>query len=293
VTGLRAVFLRALGGLRAAPFVHAVAALTVALALVLAGLAAGAGLAARALLDAWGVGSEFTVYLADGLPDAEGAGLRARVEELAGAPARLVPPAAALARLKTALGADAALLDDLPANPLPASIEVRPAAADPGAREALAVALRRLPGVADVDRGQLLDARLAAVGDALRTGGAALLAVILLGAAALAGSAVRLGVWARREEIAILRLVGATPAFVRAPFLVEGLLAGLAGGVVAAAALLALAHRAAPIARGLPLPDDLAPLALASPGHLVLVVVAGAALGLLASAVSVGRHLRG
>lgn len=284
---------RALGGLRAAPFVHTVAALTVAVALVLAGLAIGGGLAARALLDAWGVGSELTVYLADGMSGADGEALRSRVEARAGAPAALVSPDMAFERLRIALGEDAAILDGLPSNPIPASIEVRPANSDPAALQALAAELRELSGVAEVDRGQVLDARLAAVGDGVRTLGAALLLVILLGAAALAGSAVRLGVWARREEIEILRLVGATPGFVRAPFLVEGLFAGLAGGVVAAVGLWGLATRAAPHAAALPLPAHLAPLALASPAHLAYVVAAGAMLGLLASAVSVSRHLRG
>jgi cell division transport system permease protein len=280
---------RAAAGLRAAPFVHGTAALTVAVALVLVGLAAGTGALARGLLGAWGVGHEVTVYLADDFPLGDGPALASRVTELAGAPARFVPPDEALARLRTALGDDGSLLAELPDNPLPASIEVRPEVAD---LAALASRLRELPGVAEVDRGQALDERLASAGFALRTFGAALVLVILLGAVALAGSAVRLGVWARREEIEILRLVGATGMFVRAPFLVEGLVAGLAGGGLAAAALWGIARWAAPLLAGLPVPPEVAPLSLATPENLGLVIAAGGVVGFFASAISVGRHLR-
>lgn len=294
MTRLAHVIGRAIGGLRAAPFVHSMAALTLAVALVLGGLAIGGGLAARALLDAWGAaGSELTIYLVDGLSDAHAEALRSRVEARVGAPAALVSPAVALERLRGALKDDAHLLDDLPVNPLLASIEVRPAVSDPAALLDLAAELRVLPEVDQVDAGPALDPRVIAIGTGVQTLGAALLVVILLGAAALAGSAVRLGVWVRREEIEILRLVGATPRFVRAPFLVEGLLAGLAGGVVAAVVLWILAARATPYAASLPLPAHLAPEALASGAHLALVIAAGALFGLVSSAVSVGRHLRG
>src|SRR5207249_242110 len=100
-------------------------------------------------------------------------------------------------------------------------------------------------------------------------------------------------VYARRDEIEIMKLVGATNFFVEAPFLIEGLLQGVIGAGLAALALLGLwaalasrlaaaAHFAAGLTRG-----DLLPLSLVG-----ALVAAGALLGVMGSALSVGRFLR-
>jgi cell division transport system permease protein len=105
----------------------------------------------------------------------------------------------------------------------------------------------------------------------------------------LVANTLRLGVFARRDEIEIMQLVGATDLFVETPFLLEGLLQGLAGGLLAAGALLALAAVALPslAAAGLALgrPEVLPPALIAA------VVGGGAGLGLLSSALAVGREL--
>jgi cell division transport system permease protein len=127
----------------------------------------------------------------------------------------------------------------------------------------------------------------------LRWVGAALFGALAAGAAVLVSNTLRLGVFARRDEIEIMKLVGATDAFVEAPFLIEGLVQGVLGGALASGALLGAAGLAlprleaalglaAPIARG-----DLVPF-----GLLGALVAGGGALGTLASALAVGRELR-
>lgn len=278
---------RALSGMRSAPFVHGVAALTIAVALTLGACAVAVGLQARELLAHWGLRAEITLYLDLAVPDDEGVRLAALAAERSGGDARFVTPAAALERLALSLGEDGEVLRALPGNPLPPSIDVVPAGA-PSAAEvaALAAGLSGLPGVVEVDYGRTWIDRVTALARAVRVVGLIVLPLVLLGAAVLAGSVVRLAVYARRDEIEILKLVGATDAFVRTPFLIEGTLAGLAGGALAAAALLGIARRVGPelaaLAGGIP---------VASPVHLAAVVAAGAVLGLVASAFSVGRHL--
>jgi cell division transport system permease protein len=127
----------------------------------------------------------------------------------------------------------------------------------------------------------------------LRWAGLALFGVLALGTAVLVSNTLRLGVFARRDEIEIMRLVGATDAWVEAPFLIEGVLQGLLGSGLAAAALVGLHALLAP--RVAAAVGFAAPLALGDvlPGRLLLALVSGgAALGLLASALAVGRWLR-
>ena len=285
---------KALGGMRAAPFVHAVAALTIGVALLLSGVVTGLSLQARALLHAWGLRAELTAYLAPGVEPAAAERLARQAGAIAGGSARYVSADAALAELAQALGEEAAALASLPENPLPASVQVGPAASASAAEvEVLARALAKLPGVVEVDYGRDWIERITGLSRAAAAVGLTIVPLVLLGAAVLAASVVRLAIHARSQEIEIQRLVGATDAFVRAPFVLEGALAGLAGGLFGAGGLFLVARRLGPAIEGaLPLPPELAPGALAGPLPLLAVVGAGALLGFVASAISVGRHLR-
>jgi cell division transport system permease protein len=97
------------------------------------------------------------------------------------------------------------------------------------------------------------------------------------------GSTIRMAVLARAKEIQIMRLVGATDGFIRAPFLIEGGVKGLLGGMVA----LALTG-----ATYLAIGRFVVQAAFFGPLLAIVGVLAGGALGVLASAVAVGRHLR-
>jgi cell division transport system permease protein len=105
----------------------------------------------------------------------------------------------------------------------------------------------------------------------------AVVAVIII------GSTIRMAVLAREREISIMRLVGATDGFVRRPFLIDGFLKGIVGGVIALV-LTWLAHAA--IGR------YLIETSFFAPSLALLGIVAGGLIGLLGSAVSVGRHLQ-
>ena len=97
------------------------------------------------------------------------------------------------------------------------------------------------------------------------------------------GSTIRMAVLARAREISVMRLVGATDGFIRSPFLIEGALKGLLGGLMA----LALSAAANMVISKFVFRADFFDAKFAVAG-----VLAGALIGLLGSAVSVGRHLR-
>jgi cell division transport system permease protein len=204
-----------------------------------------------------------------------------------------VTPAEALRRLRASLGPEAPALEGVEADVLPASVEVRaPGVSLAGARD-LARRLAAVPGAKEVDFGNAWLERFEALLRRLRWTGLALFGVLSLGTAVLVSNTLRLGVFARRDEIEIMKLVGATDAYVEAPFLIEGVLQGICGAGLAALALLVLHALLAPrlaAAVGLAAPLQRADVL---PGSMVLTLLGGgAALGLVASALAVGRFLR-
>jgi cell division transport system permease protein len=114
---------------------------------------------------------------------------------------------------------------------------LRPAYRDTDATERLARAWRRSPGVDEVryDRGWF--ERLASLMDLARAAGYGLGSLLLMAGMVTVGAVVRLTVFARREEIDIMKLVGATAASVRGPFLIGAAVQGLLGGALASAAV--------------------------------------------------------
>jgi cell division transport system permease protein len=185
----------------------------------------------------WGEAAELSVFLKD---DATPAQLKVVDELIAGsglsAERQYVSKADALVRFRSEFPDLAPATARLERNPFPASFEVRlrPEAQQAGeAVDGLAATLSSAPGVADVryDRRWLsrLNAAIRFVG-----GVGALIVVMLAVAAALTvANVVRLAVYARRDEIEIMQLVGAPLAYVRGPFITEGVLQGGAGALLA------------------------------------------------------------
>lgn len=184
----------------------------------------------------WSNAAELSVFLTDEITPAE-----RRAVETALAPGdvvasrEFVSKAAALARFKQTFGELAPAVDGLGENPLPASIEVRLASGGGAAAslDALAAKLHAMPGVADVryDR-QWLNRLLSAIG-IIRIVGFALASVLTLAAALTVANVVRLGLYTRHDELDIMQLVGAPQVYIRGPFVVEGVLQGGIGAIVA------------------------------------------------------------
>jgi cell division transport system permease protein len=187
----------------------------------------------------WQNAAEFSVYLSD----AASADQRTAIEQAlnqssAVAAVEFVSKQDALQRFKQNFGALAAAAGDLDSNPLPASLEVRlRPTAEPSDVAALAEQAGRLAGVADVRYDRQWIQRLMHAVDVVRAGGFVLAALLLCAAALTVASVVRLALFARREEIHIMQLVGAPIAYIRGPFIVEGLIQGALGAIVALLAL--------------------------------------------------------
>ena len=282
---------RALLNLWRAPVPSLLAVVTITLALFLGGALAFTVLGARALLVSWGAQPAVTAYLDRALSEEQARGVADRVRSAEpGAEVVFVSPAQALDRLRVQLGDLGGTLDGLSRNPLPATVEVSPRGA--GDLRALAARVSQMAGVADVDYGREWVDRLEALGNALRGFGTGSLALVGIAALLVVANTIRLAVYARRDEIEIMKLVGATDRYVRAPFLLEGALQGLCGAALAAAGLLAVQR--------LLLPRAAAAFAFASGAqaphlsaqHCALLAAAGALVGLCGSYLAVARFLR-
>ena len=146
----------------------------------------------------------------------------------------LVSKEDALRRFKQNFGTLAEAAGDLTANPLPASVEVRLRPnANPADVASLAEKAAGLAGVADVRYDRQWIQRLMYAVDLVRAGGFVLAALLVFAAALTVASVVRLALFARREEIHIMQLVGAPLAYIRGPFIVEGLIQGSLGSIAA------------------------------------------------------------
>ncbi|MGQ9511756.1 permease-like cell division protein FtsX [Thermodesulfitimonas sp.] len=142
----------------------------------------------------------------------------------------------ALAKLKRDLGDKSGLLSGLEErNPLPDSFRLRPA--DAAAVPLIAKEAAALPGVEKVRYGEGVVEKLVKITNSVRIAALALVALFGLAAIFLIVTTIRLSILSRQEEVGIMKLLGATNWFIRGPFILEGLIIGSTGALLATAIL--------------------------------------------------------
>jgi len=187
-----------------------------------------------------------------------------------------------------------AVLDNLNSNPLPSVLVLRPLLVDddPSQAEALVNGLKRLPevDVAQLDMQWLK--RLFAILETIQRG--VMIIAILLGLAVLltVGNTIRLAIENRRDEIIITKLIGATNAFIRRPFLYYGVWYGLFGGLLALILVdISILLLQEPVTRLTGLYGSAYSLGLLDFTLSATILSGGMLLGLVGSWIAVGRHL--
>jgi cell division transport system permease protein len=205
------------------------------------------------------------------------------------ASATFVPKAEGLKELRerTRGEIDTSLLTE---NPLPDKYRIH--VKQPQMVPTVAAELRHLTGIANVVYGQNLVQRLLRLGEVLRRVGMTLIGVFLIVGGIIISNTTRLAVYARRREIAIMQLVGATNTYIRMPFICEGLIVGVVGAL-AAVCILAVAHATIwpRIVEALPF-VQFNDAAVDVPSLIVQMLLVGGIVGVLAAWISVGRHLQ-
>jgi cell division transport system permease protein len=238
----------------------------------------------------WTEKIQIIVYLEDGIEDRVRASLENRLREDAAVESiELVDQEQALERFRTLFRDLSSLPEDLGENPFPASLEVNLKASrqSPEEVQRLAGELAEVPGVQEIQYDLLWIERLATGVRLLRGVGAFLGGILVLAGIFTISNVIRLTVYAREDELDIMRLVGATRAYVKGPFVVEGMIQGGLGGLVAAG-LLWMALRW--LARDLASSELLGQGAFALPREIAAaLVVGGMAVGVVGSLMSLRR----
>lgn len=280
---MRLALREALLAFRRAPLLSALSITTIAVSLFAFGLFGLVAVNLREALRQVEERVEIRAFLAEGTTaDAAAAAIGDILAFPEVANATYVTSEQALARARRELGEFEDVFDG---GVLPSSIEIRlkDGARDPGTVGAVARRLRNFSFVDDVRYGAEWVEKLYRVRTIASI--AALALGIAFGAVAIIviGATIRMTVLARAREIAIMRLVGATDGFIRLPFLLEGLAKGVLGGLVALGATWVAATV---------ISAQIFAVSFFEPRVAILGVLCGAVLGLLGSAVSVGRQLK-
>ncbi|MCZ6781875.1 MAG: permease-like cell division protein FtsX [Proteobacteria bacterium] len=225
----------ALRGLQSSAVTSVAAAGTIAIALVLVGAFALIAGNMQGLLQRFGEELQVVAYLESDIDAAAAQQMVERVATVEGVQeVEWVSPERALERLRESLGGGG-LLEGLEENPLPASLEITlaPSHRTPEGIAILVEAVDGLPGVDELAHGQDWVEGYSRVLVLVRSAAVGLGGVLALAALLIVANTIRLAVYAREDELAILSLVGASRTFVRVPFLLEGTLQGAVGGLVA------------------------------------------------------------
>jgi cell division transport system permease protein len=268
---------------RRAPLLSALSVMTIAFSLFSLGLFVLVAVNIREALQQVEERVEIRAYIADGTPVEA---LAAALGDIGAFPevarADGISQDEALERARAELGEFRDVFD---AAFLPASIEVRlkPGFRDPETVSAVAARIRTYPFVDDVRFGEEWVRKLYNIRNLATAAGIILGVAFAAVAIIIIGATIRMAVLARGRVISIMRLVGATDGFIRRPFLLEGLAKGILGGILALA-LTYFAHSL--ISR------TLVATRFFDERIIFAGIAFGALIGLLGSAVSVGRHLR-
>ena len=249
---------------------------------------------AQEISGSWNNALDFSVFLKQELTESEGEGLGRLIEQRADVESVVFISANdALVDFKKQSGFGAAL-DQLPDNPLPHTLVVRPSAGNTSASMVLLQEeLQNLPETELVQVDTEWVQRFHAILDIVRQAiaiGAALLGIAIV---VIIGNTIRLDIENRREEIEVTKLIGASNAFVRRPFLWTGFWYGLFGGLLALALVYyGLFLLEGPVARLAGLYQSniaIASMSLAEGGAITGI---GILLGLLGSWFTAARHMR-
>ena len=186
------------------------------------------------IINSWKKGLRIMAYLKPGINNTDLAFLKQSIQSLDGVQnLRFIPKEEALSQLKDQMEHQASLLENLTENPLPDSFEIRMTASIESWQRiaSLASQIETLTKVEGVEYGQRWIGRFINMLNLFRLAGYAMGALFFMAAIFIVANTIRLVLYSRREEVEIMRLVGATDNFIKIPFYFEGLIQGALGAI--------------------------------------------------------------
>jgi cell division transport system permease protein len=288
-------FSRALTNVRQNIFVNVVTVGTITLALLIVSLFLLVFVNLENAAENWSERVQVTVYFDHELAAQEQAALRGRIIALPGV-ARIgyVSRDEALKRFTARLRGQETLLEGVRSDILPTSFEIslKRANRDTQGVEAFVASLKRIPGITEVQYGEEWVRRFNTFLNFMRLVGALLGVFLVIAVVFIVSNTIKLTIYSRRDELEVMALVGATRFFIKAPFLIEGVMQGAGGAMIAVGLLWGLfegfLHNAGNFLTFNPATSGLAFLPLEYVGG---IAVAGILLGLIGSLTSLKRFI--
>jgi cell division transport system permease protein len=231
----------ALRSVRANAAVSVAATVTVLIAVFILGAFIPSFLYVQSTVDSQKAKVDIDVFISDQASVSQVNGLQSQLTALKESGQitsfRYVSKDDALSELRERLK-DPSILEELPSNPLPAKFNVKPA--DPAQAQQIIDQISDSPAIDDelgVSYGKETADKLLSVAKFIQWAGLALISILMVASILLIGNTIRLSIFARRREVEVMKLVGATNWFIRWPFVIEGVICGLVGAVLSVALL--------------------------------------------------------
>ncbi len=286
---------RSLSNIRQNIFVNVVTIGTITLALLIVSLFLLVFVNLENAAENWSERVQVTAYFDRELSPQEQTALRGRIAAIPGASrVSYVSRDEAFKRFKSRLRGQETLLEGVRPEVLPTSFEIsmKRASRDTQSVEAFVTALKRLPGIGEVQYGEEWVRRFNTFLNFMRLLGALLGSFLVVAVVFIVSNTIKLTIYARRDELEVMALVGATRFFIKAPFLVEGIIQGGAGALLAMGLLLALyegfLHNTGNFLTFNPATAGLSFLPIE---YVYAIVLAGLALGFVGSLTSLKRFI--
>jgi len=285
---------RAVRGLARRPWSSALSTGAIAVALLLVALVHLAATNVRDMTAVWGGGVQMVIYLEDDVPRDRADAIAEALHQLPAVQGiEYVSPADARERLRGALGEHGELLDGIEVGLLPASLEVSlsEGVSDVATVHPVVAKLRETAGVESVEFLDDWVGRLTGLLAALRI--AALVLALIVGGACIyiIGTTIKLSLHERRREMQVYDLMGATGSFIRGPLLLEGVLQGAFGAILAAALAYALfSAGVGPLSSALEAAFGSVSIDFLPARDVAVLVAGGAGLGFVASWLATGHR---
>ncbi|MGA7145008.1 MAG: permease-like cell division protein FtsX [Desulfobacterales bacterium] len=224
-------------------FLSTVTVVTISISILIASAFTLFFINANAIVNSWKKGIRIMVYLKPDIPDIKVTAVQRAIQEMKGVKdVQFISKKEALKRLKDQLKRQSSLLDNLKENPLPDAFEIRLKASfqNQDKIRKLAARLESLQPVDEVEYGQVWLGRFTNILNLFRLTGFAMGSLFLVATVLIVANTIRLVLYSRQKEVEIMRLVGATDGFIKAPFYIEGLMQGALGGIIGLGVLFVL-----------------------------------------------------
>lgn len=216
-------------------FLNAVTIITIAISILIVSTLALFFVNVNNIMDNWKKGIRIMAYLKPGIPEEKILELKVKIEGMNGVQdAGFISKEKALIHLKKQMKRQSSLIEDLKENPLPDAFEIRAKTSSQSEDiiERLATRLESLPQIDEVEYGQKWLGRFMNIFNLLKITGYAMGGLFFMAVVFIVSNTIRLVLYSRRDEVAIMRLVGATDRFIKAPFYIEGIIQGALGGII-------------------------------------------------------------